>query len=102
MNKQNNANYKFRSKDFYDLLNAQEYRCAYSNRELTPQNTHAVHIIPLGQNGEHKLSNITLIDKDIYYLKKQLSPEQLFELAKDIIETMGKDYGYRLSKTRKR
>ena len=94
--------YTFRSKDFYNLLEKQEYRCKYSNRELTPQNTHAVHVIPLRQGGKHELKNIVLIDRDIYYLKKQLNPDQLFNLAVDIIKTMGKYNGYKLTKTRKK
>jgi len=94
--------YTFRSKDFYNLLEKQEYKCKYSNRELTPQNTHAVHIIPLRQGGKHRLENIVLIDRDIYYMKKQLSPEQLLSLAIDIINTMGRDNGYKLTKTRKK
>jgi len=94
--------YTFRSKDFYNLLEKQEYKCVYSGRELTPQNTHAVHVIPLRQGGKHRLDNIVLIDRDIYYLKKQLTPDQLLTLAVDIINTIGKENGYKLTKTRKK
>jgi hypothetical protein len=94
--KKTNENYRFLSKHFYELLQKQEYRCVYSGRELTPTNTHAVHRIPLSQGGKHELKNIVLIDRDIYYLKKQLTPDQLFYLAVDIIKTIGKENGYKL------
>jgi len=95
------SDYKFKSKDFYALLNKQEYKCRYSGRELTPQNTQAVHELPLAQGGKHSLSNIVLVDKDIYHFKKYLSHKQLLNLGVDIIKFYGKENGYRISKSKK-
>ena len=96
------SKYIFRSADFYNLLDTQEYKCKYSGRELTPENTQGVHVVPLQKGGNHNVENIVLVDKHVHYVKKYLEPEQLFNLAKDIVNEIGGEHGYRLSKIRKR
>jgi hypothetical protein len=95
------SNYKFKSKDFYDLLEKQKYRCFYSGRELTPANTQAVHIQNLKAGGKHILSNIVLVDKDVYLSKKYLEQDDLLELSVEIIRHYGNNKGYRIVKSRK-
>ncbi|MBX3723924.1 MAG: hypothetical protein KF713_18905 [Turneriella sp.] len=86
--------YKFAAKDFYSLLDKQNYRCALSDRELTPENTDAEHILPLDSGGTHTPDNICLIVRDAARLKRHLTELQVVELCFDILKTRGKEFGY--------
>jgi len=87
-----------RSKDLYELLEKQHYRCALTGRELVPEITDAEHIIPLDAGGMHDIDNIYLIVRDAARLKRYLTEEALLKLCYDIIVTKGQDYGYQASK----
>ena len=94
--------FKFRSKHFYELLNQQKYRCALTNRELTPENTNAEHIQPISKGGKHEVENICLVVDMVGKLKRYFSEEEIVLLASDIIKTKGKKYGFEvISKNRK-
>jgi len=90
--------YKFAAKDFYTLLDKQEYRCGLSNRELTPENTDAEHIVPLDSGGTHTPDNIYLIVRDAARLKRHLTEVQVIELCYDILKTRGADFGITVTK----
>ena len=90
--------YKFAAKDFYALLEKQQYRCALSGRELTPETTDAEHILPLDSGGTHTPDNIYLIVRDAARLKRHLTEAQVIELCFDILKTRGKEFGYEATK----
>lgn len=90
--------FKFRSEHFYNLLKTQNYKCYLTNRELRPENTNAEHIKPLRAGGKHEAKNICLVDEIVSKLKRYYTVEQIIEVAADIIETRGKEYGFRITK----
>lgn len=75
----------FRAAHFYALLEQQEYRCALTGRELTPENTSAEHIIPLRKGGKHELANIFLVDDAVAKLKRYYSDEEVILLAHELV-----------------
>lgn len=81
--------YVFRAKDFYALLESQNYRCPLTGRELTPETTCAEHIVPLRQGGTHALDNIYLVHDTVAKLKRHYKDSEILELANDIINTIG-------------
>ena len=89
--------YRFKSKDFYYLLERQRYRCPVSGRELTPENCMAAHRVPIRKGGEHSLENIYLVTDGVTQIKKQLTDTELLELCKDIVRTLGGRSGKRVS-----
>lgn len=88
----------FKAAHFYELLDRLQYRCPYSGRTLTPQNTVAEHRQPLRKQGQHKADNITLVDFEVAYLKRYLTDEETLQLAVDIVNTLGKQHGLRIAK----
>ena len=46
--------YNFKVSDFRELLEIQEKKCFLTGRELTPENTYAEHIQPLGKGGKRQ------------------------------------------------
>jgi len=87
--------YSFKAKDFYALLEKQNYRCPYSGRELTPANCIAEHRVPLRKRGRHEASNIVLVDNSVGYLKRYLTDEELHQLIDDMAKTIGKRHARR-------
>jgi len=99
--KSDKGKFVFRSEHFYGLLERQSYQCEYSSRVLTPSNCTAEHVIPMRKQGWHAEDNVVLVDQHVGYLKRYLTPPETFQLALDIVKTMGKEYGYSVRKTRK-
>lgn len=95
---ENKRTYKFAAKDFYSLLDRQNFRCALSGRELTPETTDAEHILPLDSGGIHTPENIYLIVRDAARLKRHLTEAELVRLCFDILTTRGKEFGYEATK----
>ncbi|MCR1795541.1 HNH endonuclease [Leptospira sp. id769339] len=87
--------YKFNAKDFYKILNSQEYRCFLTGRELLPENTNSEHIVPLRKGGNHKLNNICHIVTPLSKLKRYYTEEEIVHLAADIVKWKGEEYGYK-------
>ncbi|MBL8021327.1 MAG: HNH endonuclease [Leptospirales bacterium] len=81
--------YKFKAKDFYLLLEKQNYRCPISGRELTPENCMAAHKVPIRKGGEHRPENIYLVTDAVNQIKRQLTDDELLELCGDILTTLG-------------
>ncbi|MBR32329.1 MAG: hypothetical protein CMN77_13570 [Spirochaetaceae bacterium] len=77
--------YTFKAKDFYELLERQEERCALTGRQLTPENCTAIHRTPLRRGGTHDLSNICLVVEEIAQLKRSLLDEELYSLCEDLL-----------------
>ena len=88
----------FKANHFYELLEKTQYKCPYSGRELTPANCVAEHITPLRLQGRHEASNIVLVDHEVAYLKRYLSDDAVLKLAVEIVNTLGKNRGYKISK----
>lgn len=79
-------------------MKTQDYKCYLTNRELRPENSNAEHIKPLRAGGKHEAKNICLVDEIVSKLKRYYTVEQIIEVAADIIETRGKEYGFRITK----
>jgi hypothetical protein len=94
-------NYRFTAKDFYALLEKQKYTCPLTNRELTPESTRAELIIPKERGGLNAFENIYLLNRDVAKMKRSMLETEIFDLAVDIVKTMGRKRGYSLRKNSK-
>ncbi|MBU41604.1 MAG: hypothetical protein CMN76_00165 [Spirochaetaceae bacterium] len=81
-----NHDYTFKAKDFYELLDGQQERCALTGRQLTPENCTAIHRIPLRRGGTHDLNNICLVVEEIAQLKRSLLDDELYSLCEDLLQ----------------
>jgi len=92
------SKYKFKVSDFRDLLEIQKKKCFLSGRELTPENTFAEHILPLGKGGEHSKENIVLVIDMLSKLKRYYTVDEIVELAYDLLAIKGREYGIKVSR----
>lgn len=72
-------------KDILQLLETQQYRCAYTGEELTPDNVSADHIIPLKRGGEHSLKNICLVTRAANQAKGTLALDEFRDLCRKVV-----------------
>lgn len=87
--------YKFVAKDFYKLLEIQEWKCFLTGRTLEPENTNAEHIQPLRKGGEHEFKNICFVVEPLAKLKRYHTEAEIVHLAYEIILWKGPKYGYK-------
>ncbi|EQA44739.1 hypothetical protein LEP1GSC050_4139 [Leptospira broomii serovar Hurstbridge str. 5399] len=97
-----NSKYKFVAKDFYKLLELQNWKCYLTGRNLEPENTNAEHIIPLRKGGEHKFINICFVVEPLAKLKRFYTEEEIINLAADIIKFKGLKHGLIISQKKKK
>ncbi|MCR9143377.1 MAG: hypothetical protein NXI24_14080 [bacterium] len=94
--------YKFRAEDFWKLIQGQEYKCALSGRELTPENTEVELKDPAKLEGRGEPDNLYLLIRPLAQMARYTEEREIVELAAAIIETRGEEFGYGLKKTRSR
>jgi DNA-binding CsgD family transcriptional regulator len=67
-----------------ELIETQEYRCALSGVELTPDTAALDHIVPRADGGEHVLSNVQWLHGDVNRAKGTLSNEEFVKLCRRV------------------
>jgi len=68
------------------LLEKQEYKCALSGRELTPDNSELDHIIPVTTGGSNAIENIQIVTKEINRMKGSMTNDQFIEACQRVAE----------------
>jgi len=99
-----NKEFKFFADDFWSLINNQKYKCALTNRSLTPVNTEVELRRPkiTLDEGRAEMINHYLVDKDLSQLCRYLTEDEIIEIAIEIVKHRGKEKGYSLRKLQKK
>ena len=66
------------------LLEDQQYQCTLTGRSLEPQTSYIDHIIPLSCGGEHRLSNIQILHRDVNRAKGTLSNDEFIAMCGEV------------------
>lgn len=66
------------------MLEAQHYRCALSDRPLTPETASLDHIMPVSRGGSHCISNTQALDRAVNRAKGTLTNEEFITLCGDV------------------
>lgn len=64
----------------------QEFRCAISGRELTPETASLDHIVPLARGGEHSLANVWIVDHQVNIAKSTMTLDEFVSLCRQVTE----------------
>ncbi|MEQ9363938.1 MAG: hypothetical protein RIF32_06835 [Leptospirales bacterium] len=92
---------KFFAANFWSLMQEQDYRCALTGRELTPDNTEVELREPFRESGRTEIDNHYIIVRDVAYTARHVKEEAIVQLAAEIVQYRGKEYGYSLRRLRK-
>ncbi len=71
-----------------NLLATQEYRCALTGRELTPETASLDHIVPIRCGGEHVIENTQVLHKDVNRAKGSRTNIEFVGLCREIVRYM--------------
>ena len=74
------------AKRLLELLKRQDYRCALSGVELTPETASADHIVPVQRGGTHSLENIQIVDHKANVAKSTMTMEEFVALCRRVVE----------------
>ena len=92
---------KFFARNFWSLMKEQDYKCALTGRELTPDNTEVELREPFRERGRTEIDNHYIVVRDLAYTARHVAEEAIVQLAAEIIEYRGKEFGYGLRRVRK-
>jgi 5-methylcytosine-specific restriction endonuclease McrA len=73
-------------RQLFNLLESQQYKCAITGDQLTPENCSADHIVPVSRGGSFDITNIQLVTKSANRWKSTMTHDEMIELAKRIVE----------------
>lgn len=68
------------------LVERQDFRCAISGRELTPQTASLDHITPLARGGEHGITNVWVVDQQINSAKGTMTLDEFLAMCRDVVQ----------------
>ncbi len=69
------------------MLERQQYRCALTRRELTPETAALDHIVPLRFGGQHVIENTQVLHKDVNRAKNSMTNDDFVQLCEEVILT---------------
>lgn len=67
---------KVHSSHLLDLIEHQDYKCALSGLELTPDTASVDHVVPVGRGGSHAKENLQVLHREINRMKGMLTNEE--------------------------
>jgi len=68
------------------LLEYQNYRCALTGRELSPELASLDHIVPIRLGGEHTMENVQVLHKDVNRAKNSLTNDEFIGICREIVQ----------------
>jgi 5-methylcytosine-specific restriction endonuclease McrA len=69
-------------------LRQQEFRCALSGIELTPETARLDHIVPVSQGGTDEIDNLQWLHVDVNTAKGTMSQDQFVSMCRKVAEYM--------------
>lgn len=73
------------ARQLQQLLEKQEYRCAISGRQLSPETASLDHIVPLSRGGAHDVSNLWIVDHQVNLAKATLTHDEFLALCREVV-----------------
>ena len=67
------------------LLRFQQFRCALTDRSLSPEFASLDHIIPVRCGGEHQIENTQVLHRDVNRSKGSLTNDEFIQLCREVV-----------------
>ena len=80
---------KANSKQLLELIESQQYRCALSGIELTPDSAALDHIEPLSNGGTDEVENLQWLHEEVNRMKGTKNNKQFLALVKKVARWTG-------------
>ncbi len=79
------TNRKVTTSQIKKLIESQSYRCALSNRELTPETASLDHKQPISRGGTHEIANLWVVSHLVNTAKGSLTVEEFISMCRDVV-----------------
>lgn len=73
-------------KQLLELLERQQYRCALTGIELTPETSSLDHMLPVSRGGSHGIDNVQIILQRVNAAKGTMTNEEFIETCRLVAE----------------
>lgn len=84
---------RVKSKHLLKLIEAQEFRCALTGRQLEPVTASIDHAYPVSRGGSNTVANLQVLHVDVNQAKGTMDPETFVEMCRDVVAWVDK-HGY--------
>lgn len=74
-----------KAKELMSMIEAQEFKCAYSGRTLTPETASVDHKIPVSRGGGHGIENIAIVDLQVNRAKSSMTVEEFVAVCREVV-----------------
>lgn len=98
--KRTKGKFKFTAKDFKELIENQDRKCALTGRKLTALTAEVELREPYKSEGIENLENHYLVDRSISFLARHVKEMDIIDIAAEIIQLRGHEKGYKLMITK--
>lgn len=75
---------KANGKQLLKLIERQEYRCALSGIELTPETAALDHIVPISNGGGDNIENLQWVHEEINRMKGTMDNKQFIQTVRKV------------------
>jgi 5-methylcytosine-specific restriction endonuclease McrA len=72
------------------LIEAQGFRCNLTGRMLDPSTASVDHITPLCEGGDHVITNLQILHKDVNAAKGTLSHDEFVSMCREVVDWIDK------------
>ncbi len=67
------------------LIESQNYRCALTNRPLTPETASLDHKQPISRGGTHEVANLWVVEHFVNTAKGSLTVDEFVSMCRDVV-----------------
>jgi len=67
------------------IIESQNYRCALTNRPLTPETASLDHKQPISRGGTHEVANLWVVEHFVNTAKGSLTVDEFVSMCRDVV-----------------
>ncbi len=75
------------------MLEKQGYRCALTDRELTPKVASVDHMMPVSRGGPNTIDNICILHSDVNRAKGTQTVGEFIQMCREVVEMANREAG---------
>jgi hypothetical protein len=80
-----NPNDRPTAKRIRRMVEMQDFRCAMTDLELTPDDANLDHVVPIAAGGNHVMGNVQVVHKVINQMKSTLPKNEFIEWCRRVV-----------------
>lgn len=71
-----------------EMVERQNYKCALTGRDLTPETASLDHVIPVARGGDHSVENLWVVHHQVNTAKGTMTVEEFVQMCREVVSHM--------------